>query len=209
MAMIGMDYVAQMAEFGGIFILLFCFGLSQTGKQYDTLPMGSVLINYIRRDGYIVPLVGKRVFSGESFLDIPALGLIEDLGKDTVFTWGRKRIRFGLENINYTPDPRYGNLCQKLYDLGFDDSDDYQNIMDIPNIDSNRDRAIKVYYLERMGNIYWNMIHQGHHGGKKLMDVLRKKQGKKIVFGKSRFKDKPEFNQKDYMDIDKVIGERK
>ena len=210
---IGMDYVAIFMMVGGIFILLFVFGISETGKQYDSLPPGGALINFIRRDGHIVPLIGKRVFTGESFLEIPKLGLIEDLGKDTVFTWGRKRVRFGLENINYTPDPRFWNLTRELYKMGFDDSEDLYNVLNIPNMDPVTDRAKKIQYLERMGKIYWYMTHQEQHGAKHLMDIFKKKRSKKIVYGiprkKEEIKDEPRQPEKtkevDYKKIDTII----
>ena len=186
LAFMMMDWVAVFMMAGGVFILLFVFGMSGTSLQYDTIPAGAAIINYIRRDGVIAPLLGKRIFSGESFLDVPRLGLVEDIGVDTVFLWGRKKVRFGLENINYTPDPRYWNMCKELYRLGFDDTEDLYNIMNIPLMDSKLEKAKKVYYLERMGEIYWNMTHGSPHGVKRLMDIFRKKQQKITVFGKQR-----------------------
>lgn len=185
---LGLDWVGQFMEGGAIFILLFVFGLSQTGLQYDTIPPGTAVINYIRRDGLIAPLLGKRIFSGESFLDVPRLGLIEDLGTDTVFLWGKKKVRFGLENINYTPDPRYWNMCKELYELGFDDMEDLYNVMNIPNMDNKTEKTKKVYYLERMGNIYWNMTHNHPRGVKHLMDIFKKKREKNVTFGPRRRK---------------------
>lgn len=186
-----MDWVAIFMMCGAMFILFFCFGISQTGLQYDTIPAGSAIINYIRRDGIIAPLLGKRIFPGESFLDVPKLGIIEDVGTDTVLLWGRKKVRFGLENINYTPDPRYWNVCRELYLMGFDDTDDLYNIMNIPNMDNKTERAKKVYYLERMANIYWNMTHQEPKGTERLIEVFKKKRGKNIEFGPRRRKAMP------------------
>jgi len=202
-----MDWVAVFMMCGGIFILLFVFPISGTSKQYDTLPPGSRLVNFIRRDGTIQPLACKRVFAGESFLEEPSLGLIEDLGKDTVFLWGRKKVRFGLENINYTPDPRHFNLTRELYHLGFDDSDDLYNILNIPNMDVNQDKAMKTYYLERMGNIYWNMIHAPPRGSEKLVKGFKSRLNKNVVFGKKRYETPPVTVKKNdvYDEIDKVI----
>lgn len=194
--MISMDWVGQFMEIGAIFILFFCFGISQTGLQYDTIPPGSAIINYIRRDGIISPQLGKRIFSGESFLDVPRLGLIEDLGQDTVFLLGRKKVRFGLENINYTPDPRYWNMCKELYSLGFDDLDDLYNVMNIPNMDNNTEKAKKVYYLERMAEIYWNMTHREEHGAEKLIRIFGKKRDKNVTLGPRR-RDKMVFKKEE------------
>jgi hypothetical protein len=188
LTVISMDWVAIFMMCGAIFMLFFCFGISATGLQYDTIPPGTAVINYIRRDGLIAPLLGKRIFSGESFLDVPKLGLIEDLGTDTVFLWGRKKVRFGLENLNYTPDPRYWNMTRELYNLGFDDLDDLYNVMNIPNMNNEQDKAKKVYYLERMGNIYWNMMHQQPHGGERIVNSFKKKRSKNVSFGPIRRK---------------------
>jgi hypothetical protein len=152
------------------------------------IPVGSAIINYIRRDGIIVPLLFKRVFTGESFLEHPKLGIIEDLGKDTVFLWGRKKVRFGLENINYTPDPRFFNLTRELYHLGFDDTDDLYNVLNIPSLDPERDRAKKVFYMERMAQVYWNMTHEQPRGGKRLVMSFKRRGDKNVSFGSKRQK---------------------
>lgn len=181
-----MDWVGVFMMAGAIFILLFCFSISGTGLQYDTIPAGTAIVNFIRRDGIIAPLLGKRVFAGESFLDVPKLGLIEDLGKDTVFLLGRKKIRFGLENISYTPDLKYANLTHELYNLGFDDTDDLYNVLNIPSMDADRDKVKKTYYMSRMADIYWNMTHQQPRGAEKLMRVFKQRQDTPVVFGKKR-----------------------
>jgi hypothetical protein len=179
-----MDLVGVFMMGGAMFILLFVFGISQVGLQYDSIPAGTAIVNFIRRDGIIVPLLGKRIFSGESFLDVPKVGLIEDLGKDTVLLWGKKKIRFGMENINYTPDPRFFNVTKELYSLGFDDSDDLYSVLDIPNIDTTKEGGSKrkAYYLERMANIYWNMTHEKPRGAARLVMSFKRKPRKKIVF---------------------------
>jgi hypothetical protein len=183
LTLMAMDLVGVFMMCGAIFILLFIFPVSATGLQYDSIPPGTAVVNFIRRDGIIVPLLGKRIFSGESFLDVPKVGLIEDLGKDTVFLWGRKKVRFGMENINYTPDPRFFNVTKELYSLGFDDSDDLYNVLDIPNMKP-EDTKRKAYYLERMANIYWNMTHAKPRGVTRLVLSFKRKPVKKIAFNK-------------------------
>ena len=163
-------------------------------------------MNFIRRDGIIVPLLGKRIFSGESFLEVPKVGLIEDLGKDTVFLWGRKKIRFGMENINYTPDPRFFNLTKELYSLGFDDTDDLYNVLDIPNMNEIKDSKKKAYYLERMANIYWNLTHQKERSTKRLIMSFKRKPNKNIRFNKRAYPAKKDFDDVDRMH--KIIDEK-
>lgn len=192
MSMLGMDYIGVFMMFVPVIICLIQVNRTRTNIQFDP-PSGGMtaIINYIRRDGNIIPLVGNRVYSGESFLDIPRMGLIEDLGKDTVFNWGVRRTRLGLENINYTPDPRYFNLTAELYRLGFDNNDDLWNVL---NVSSITDKEMKTYYLDYMGRIYQNIIHPQVHGAKRLVQELKEKKPRKhIKFrpgGKKRFKSK-------------------
>jgi hypothetical protein len=200
-----MDLVGVFMMGGAMFILLFVFGISQVGLQYDSIPAGTAIVNFIRRDGIIVPLLGKRIFSGESFLDVPKVGLIEDLGKDTVLLWGKKKIRFGMENINYTPDPRFFNVTKELYSLGFDDSDDLYNVLDVCNMKP-EDSKRKAYYLERMANIYWNMTHEKPRGAARLVMSFKRKPAKKVVFNK---KARPvEKNFDDEERLRKIIDEK-
>jgi len=134
------------------------------------MPKWKHLINYRRRDNEIVPIYGDRAYPGESFLDVPQLGLIEFLGKDCFYTWGDKKVLDGLENINFTPDPRYYNLTHLFYELGFTDS------VDVSNVLNGRD-------LELMGRIYLNMEkYDNKHGVKKLVKDLQEYDGKVVDF---------------------------
>jgi len=194
-AFILMDWIGVISMIGGVVILLAVFPFSDTGLLYDSLPSGSCLIPYIRRDSTIRPLVGKRVFPGESFLEVKQAGIIEDLGVNTVFSWGRKRIRFALENLNYTPDPRFFNVCSELYRLGFDDEEDMKMILyGIPSLDPVRDRAKKAYYLDRMAQVNWNLDHSPPRGGERFVGLLKTYKTKDGFFGKRRY-EKPEFKE--------------
>ena len=186
LALIMIDWVAIFMMVGAMFILIFIFGISNTGLLYDSIPGGTAVVPFIRRDGNIVPILFKRIFSGESFLENPKVGLIEDIGKGTVFLWGKKKIRFGLENLNYTSDPRHWGLTRELYSLGIDDTDDLYYLKNIPNIDNNKYPGLKEYYLIRMAEVYWNMTHRPERGAKKLVNEMMKEQTKKTVFGKKR-----------------------
>lgn len=176
---IGMDWVAIFMMVASLIVILFRFSMTNTGKQFDYLNPMQALINYIRRDGSVIPVVGTRVYSGESFLDIPRLGLIEDLGKDTVLSWGGKKIRFGLENINYTPDPKYMNYTSELARIGFNDSDELYMIMNIPYI---KDNQLKANALDKMGAIYWNLTHAPQRGSKRLVESMKRRPRKTVKF---------------------------
>lgn len=179
MALLGMDYIGIFMMFVPVIIVLIQLSRTGTGIQFDPPSGMQSIVNYIRRDGTVIPLIGNRVYSGESFIDIPRLGLIEDLGKDTVFNWGVRRVRLGLENINYTPDPRYFNLTSELYRLGFDNSDDLYNVLNVEHISR---PEVKKYYLEYMAHVYQNMIHPPERGSKKLLKNMKEKKSKKKIF---------------------------
>lgn len=181
MLWLGMDYVGVFMMFVPLIIVFVQLSRTRTGISFDPPAGMQSIINYIRRDGTIIPLIAKRVYPGESFLQIPHLGLIEDLGKDTVFNWGVRRVRLGLENISYTPDPRFFNLTSELYRLGFDNSDDLWSVLNVASIE---DKETRAYYLEYMGKVYQNMLHPPERGVKRLVKELQShKPKKKIKFG--------------------------
>jgi len=151
-------------------LLWYRISVTRTYKQVEKIPRWKHLINYIRRDNVTVPLYGERAYPGESFLDVPHLGLIEFLGKDCYYTWGDKKYMWGLENINYSPNVKYSNLCHTLWELGFRNSDDVRNVLNGTN-------------LHLMGTVYKNMqIYDNKHGAKKLVRDLEEYEGKTISF---------------------------
>jgi len=150
--------------------LLYRMWVADTMRQTERIPRWRQLVNYLRRDNKVIPLIGTRPYSGESFIDIPELGLVEFLGKDTVYQWGDKKICWGLENINFTPDPRYFNLTALFYEIGFKDSDDIKNVL-----------LGNDLYL--MGRVYQNMLRwDDNHGAKKLVTELKTYDGDKVFF---------------------------
>jgi len=93
----------------------------------EELPKNKLLVWFLRRDGSIVPVLGSRAYPGESFIDVPKLGLIHDLGKGSVYRIGKNPVRFALENVNHTPNPSYANFTNWLYKLGFNNLKEVQD----------------------------------------------------------------------------------
>lgn len=103
-------------------LVILLYGLSSKRLFWllDKLPPNKHLMLFLRRDGTCIPVLGNRPYPGESFLEIPKLGLIHDLGKGSVYHWTNgNNIRFCLENVNHTPNPKFGNFTSWLYSLGF------------------------------------------------------------------------------------------
>jgi hypothetical protein len=139
-------------------------------KHADRPKKWKHLINYLRRDNTVVPIEGVRAYPGESFIDVKGLGLIEFLGKDCFYTWGDKKIIWGLENINYSPDPRYFNLNHLLWEIGFTDSVDIYNVLN--GLD-----------IELMGRVYMKMNeYDNTHGITKLVTEMKEYKGQPVKF---------------------------
>lgn len=139
-------------------------------KNVDSTPKYKHLIEYLRRDNKDIECYGERIYSGESFLDIPGLGLLEYLGKDCYYSRGDKKFVWALENLNYTPDPRYGNFTHILWNLGFNNSNDVKNVL------LGRD-------MELLAKVYCNMENwDKDHGASKLLNTLESYKGKTISF---------------------------
>jgi hypothetical protein len=108
------------------FILVYLLVSKRLIKLLDKVPPGKLLLLFIRRDGEIIPTYGTRPYAGESFIDVPKLGLLHDLGKGSVCRWGMNNVRFCLENVNHTPNPSYVNYTTFLHTLGFNNLKEVQ-----------------------------------------------------------------------------------
>jgi hypothetical protein len=139
-------------------------------KQADRIPKWKHLMKYLRRDNETVEVLGERAYPGESFVDVPLLGLIEYLGKDCYYNAGDKKYAWVLENMNFTPDPRYSNFTHVLWNLGFTNSDEVKKVLngDLPGLRE------KIYYnMEQWDN---------NHGAKKLTRDLKEYDGGTVNF---------------------------
>ena len=164
------DWFAVIVAFIPYVICIYRMGATRCFQQADKIPKWKHLINYLRRDNEVIPLIGSRAYPGESFIDIPQLGLMEFLGKDTVYNWGDKKVVWGLENVNFTPDPRYFNLTHLLWELGF------SNSQDVSNVYLGKDMVL-------MGEVYIKMNEMdGQWGAKKFVKELGEYDGKVVEF---------------------------
>lgn len=187
--------IAYMHWFATIFFILpyiytvFRMKVNECYKQADKVPLWKQLVYYLRRDNHVVPLEGERAFPGESFLDIPELGLFEFLGKDCVYTWGEKKIIWGMENVNFSPDPRYWNLTHLLWSIGFQNSDELKNVLAGNNLDT-------------MGKVYMRMLeYDNEHGVRKLITEMEDYNKKTIDFKPTK-KEIKKIDNKDSSKID-------
>lgn len=117
--LIQMEWIAAVILIIPTVAMMIRLGTSKTFYQFEKVPRGKEFCVFLRRDGTCQPLLAKRVYFGESFLEADKIGLFHDLGKDSVYRWGDKNVRFILENVNHTPDPRFANFTSWLYRQGF------------------------------------------------------------------------------------------
>jgi len=175
--MIYLGWIASILFIAPWIYSLYRMWIADTFINTDVIPIWKTLTHYLRRDNEIIPLVGERAFTGESFIDIPQLGLVETLGRDTVYTWGDKKTVFALENVPFTPDPRYFNYTYTLWELGFSNSDDLKKVL-----------LGEDLYL--MGVVYQNMEKwDSSHGGERLMNDMVGYDGKTKSFKPSFWQD--------------------
>lgn len=172
------DYIALgIVACSGI-ITLYRLFVTRCYLQADKPSKWKTLINYMRRDNVTVPIQGQRAYPGESFIDVPQLGLIEFLGRDCYYQWGDKKYIWGLENINFSPDPRYSNLCNTLWELGVKNSDELKRVLNIDRMDH-----VTEYDLYVMGKMYIEMEKwDGNHGVNRLIQDMSDYDGKTINF---------------------------
>lgn len=145
-------------------------------------------IAYMGRDNRVRPMTASRIYASESFMDNPKLGLIEFLGKDCVLDWGNKKMVWALENLNYTPDPRYASFTNLLYELGFSCP---QDVVDVLNGDD----------LELMAKVWLNIqLWDSGHGVKKLVTDLKEYTGENFDF-KERIKEENKLSIREKIDL--------
>jgi len=189
--MVYFDYIGLLLMAVPSFVILYRLYTQRLWHHANRLPLWKHLIDYLRRDNEVIPIVGTRAYPGESFLDVKKLGLIEFLGKDCYYQWGDKKTMWGLENINFSPDPRYYNFTHMLYNLGFSDDTDVRNVL------LGED-------LELMAKVYQNMIEwDTTHGVNKLISDMKNYEGPPV-----KFSDKKDTSDKVYEFIDKHLKKK-
>lgn len=168
--MIYLDWIGAFLLFLPFLIVIYFLINNDMYLWVETISKWKHRIAYMRRDNRVIPMTGRRIYASESFLENMDLGLIEFLGKDCVLSWGKKKIVWALENLNYTPDPRYASFTYMLYELGFSSPQDVVNVLNGED-------------LELMAKVWVNMqVWDSGHGAKKLVHDLKNYKGKNFDF---------------------------
>lgn len=117
-----------------ITIIAILFRVSQTGcsKRFDKLPKGKGLFNFLYRDGTSTDIIGMRRV-GLGIFDVPEHGVIIDIGRlpnpGSVYRFGGKNIRFALQDINFTPNPKFTTIYSFFTELGINNADELYDVL--------------------------------------------------------------------------------
>ena len=124
-----MDWIAMFVVSIPILMCIIRLGTSKSLRIFERKPTGKELTIFLRRDGTVTPMYMGRPFKGMSFLESKDIGLVHDLGKGSVYRWGDKNVRFILENVAHTPDPRFVGFTNWLYNIGFNNMTELRDML--------------------------------------------------------------------------------
>lgn len=128
--LIYMDWIAAIIISLPTMLFIIRLGTSKSLRIFEKKPVGKELTIFLRRDGTVDPMYMSRPFKSMSFLESKDMGLIHDLGKGSVYRWGDKNVRFILENVAHTPNPKFVCFTNWLYGLGFNNMAEVQAIFE-------------------------------------------------------------------------------
>lgn len=131
--LIYMDWIAAIIISLPTMLFIIRLGTSKSLRIFEKKPVGKELTIFLRRDGTVSPMYMSRPFKSMSFLESKDMGLIHDLGKGSVYRWGDKNVRFILENVAHTPNPKFVSFTNWLYGLGFNNMAELQGMLNGDN----------------------------------------------------------------------------
>ena len=111
---------------------------SGAGKRFDKTPKNQGLFDFIYRSGDIKDVYGTRI-PGLGLFRILNLGMIFDIGREpapgSIYNVGDKKLRFALQDINYTPNAKFPGFYRYLKNLGFNNMTEFQDVLNGYNPD--------------------------------------------------------------------------
>lgn len=113
-------------------VMMMRIRMSGAGKRFDGTPHNKGLFDFIYRDGDIRDVYGDRI-PGLGLFRIFKLGLIFDAGREpkpgSVYNIPGKKVRFALQDINFTPNPKFAGFYTYLNDLGFNNMTEVNDVL--------------------------------------------------------------------------------
>ena len=145
-----LDWIAAIVISIPTMMFILRLGTSKSLRIFEKKPVGKELTIFLRRDGTVEPMYMSRPFKSMSFLEAPEMGLIHDLGKGSVYRWGDKNVRFILENVPHTPEPRFVSFTNWLYNLGFNNMEELQSALNGGKEKELLDKAVSYTPVDKL-----------------------------------------------------------
>lgn len=105
---------------------------SGSWNYFDNPKKNKPLLEFLYRDGGKRPINGVRI-PGTGFFQVKGLGIIQDVGRlpepGSVYVHGDKPIRFVLQDINHTPNPKFTGFYRFLTKMGFNRMEEVQDVI--------------------------------------------------------------------------------
>lgn len=99
---------------------------------FDNPKHNKALLEFLYRDGVKRPVYGSRIV-GTGFFQVPALGIVQDVGRKptpgSVYFHGDKPVRYVLQDINHTPNPKFANFYGWVTSLGVNRIEELQDVL--------------------------------------------------------------------------------
>lgn len=123
---------------GMVFPLIAVFGMmyrvksSGCSKRFDKVPKDKRVMEYIYQDGNVTDVIANRRM-GMGIFEIPNYGIIVDVGRlptpGSVYTFGDKKINYALQNLYFTPNPKFTSIYTFYTEIGINNGDELYNLL--------------------------------------------------------------------------------
>lgn len=175
-----------------VIIMLVRLRRSGSWLYFDKPKHNKPLLEFLYRDGSKRPINGERI-PGTGFFHVKGLGLIQDIGRlpepGSVYFHGDKPIRFVLQDINHTPNPKFAGFYHFLTELGFNRMEEVQDV-------------INGYNPELLAKVWNNlMIYTPFIPENRIIEDIKD-------MSKEDIKKNNNIWNKERKDIDRIIEER-
>jgi len=126
------DGLAFIILISTVIMMIYRIRKSGSWNYFDKPKHNKPLLEFLYRDGSKRPILGERI-PGMGFFTVKQLGLVQDIGRlpapGSVYFHGDKPIRFVLQDINHTPNPKFAGWYHFLTQLGFNRIEEVQEVL--------------------------------------------------------------------------------
>lgn len=131
-ASLGLFIISYFVMFIAVIGIFIRIRTSGCGKRFDKISRIKSVFNFIYRDGVSMDMIGDRR-PGMGIFDLPGHGVVVDVGRlpnpGSVYNFADKKIRFALQDINFTPNPKFTSIYGLFTKLGFNNMEELQDTL--------------------------------------------------------------------------------